>query len=125
MMGVLLQAPPPKMSEDKLQTFKTLDAGLETITADRHFPDEQLALTDWDPVKPLLDKEQSDEVHQSWSSPDWNVSGQGPKDVQTEFVSQWEDIFGWGGLLAQIAKIPKKLDEQFDNLYQGIPLLTR
>jgi hypothetical protein len=57
MMGVLLAAPPPFMSEDKLQTFKILDADRQNIEADLPFPAVVSAGKVWLGVAPPPDQE--------------------------------------------------------------------
>ncbi|RYC86244.1 hypothetical protein BFJ63_vAg10886 [Fusarium oxysporum f. sp. narcissi] len=134
MMGVSLIAPPPDMSQDKLQTFKILDANLERILSAKGFPDEQMALEHWDPVAPLKDdsipddapgkyKKQFEKVHEKWATPDWNEGHEG--DVQTGLVSRWAKAFKWDESLSKIAKIPDLVNKRFTNLYLEAPLLTR
>lgn len=128
MMGVELTAPPPKMSEDKLQTFKILDAQLESIPADKFFPVEKAALRDWDAVEPLADKEQFGTVHDKWASPDWNMEEAGSSletGVQKSFVSRWAEAFNWDANMSNMAKLPKRLDKRFGKLYLGAPQLTK
>ncbi|KAF4947853.1 hypothetical protein FGADI_10091 [Fusarium gaditjirri] len=134
MMGVSLIAPPPLMSQDKLQTFKILDANLERILSKEGFPDERQAVQDWDPVEPLHDdsipvgspgryKKQFEEIHMKWEKPDWNqIQG---ADVQTDLVSRWAKAFNWDESLSKIAKIPDLVNKRFTNLYLESPLLTQ
>ncbi|KAF9768837.1 hypothetical protein IL306_013797 [Fusarium sp. DS 682] len=134
MMGVSLIAPPPHMSQDKLQTFKILDANLERIISKKGFPDERKALRYWDPVEPLKDdsipddspgkyEKQFEEVHKKWENPDWNERP--GVDVQTDLVSRWAKAFNWDEPLSKIAKIPDLVNKRFTNLYLEAPLLTR
>ncbi|KAF4439608.1 putative transcriptional activator srcap-like protein [Fusarium austroafricanum] len=135
MMGVSLIAPPPQMSNDKLQTFKILDANLERIIAKKGFPDERKALRHWDPVEPLKDdsipddgpgkyKKQFEEVHKKWVTPDWKEKHEGD-DVQTDSVSRWAKAFNWDESLSKFAKIPDLVNKRFKNLYLEAPLLTQ
>ncbi|KAK3944843.1 hypothetical protein QBC46DRAFT_251239 [Diplogelasinospora grovesii] len=149
MMGVLLTAPPPFMSEDKLETFKILDADREDIDARKKFPAVVSASQDWAGVAPLPDgKAQWDAVHTAWKTPDWDksppaaaaagptgvaaggtpgekVENEDSPGVQTSFVALWTNVFGWDAALAKVAKIPSLLDKRFDNLYVASPLLTK
>jgi hypothetical protein len=123
MMGVLLQGPLAVMSKDTLKAFDILDAGLEDIPADKTFPDPGWSDESWEPDEPKEGAAQWDAVHVKWKSPDWN-DGEA-KDVQTGFVDTWAKTFGWDSALSGLAKIPKLLDERFNNLYVGAPLITK
>ncbi|KAK4152314.1 hypothetical protein C8A00DRAFT_16367 [Chaetomidium leptoderma] len=149
MMGVLLQAPPPFMSEDKLQAFKILDADLRNIDAHDNFPIPAPAASDqWVGAPPLEHEAQWDEVHKAWESPDWDISSapaaaaitaveggeeeeeeQGETgesaDVQTSFVKTWAAAFGWDAGLAAVAKMPSLLNSRFNQLYVAAPLVTK
>ncbi|KAH6844551.1 hypothetical protein B0I37DRAFT_377763 [Chaetomium sp. MPI-CAGE-AT-0009] len=73
MMGVLLYAPPPTMSEDKQQTFKILDANLKDIYANDPFPVPGPADDQWVGAPPLAHEAQWNEVHNAWAKPDWDT----------------------------------------------------
>jgi hypothetical protein len=122
MMGVLLLGPPAVMSEDTLKAFDILDAGLLDITGQK-FPNEEWSDAKWEPEKPKEGAEQWGIVHEKWKSPDWNDNK--TKDVQTSFVDMWASKFGWGDALSGLGKIPKFLDERFNDLYVGAPLVTK
>ncbi|RWA09800.1 hypothetical protein EKO27_g5282 [Xylaria grammica] len=131
MMGVSLTAPPPQMSDDRLQIFDILDADLQSLISEKPFPEPPPPHPYWDPVAPLPGAQQWADVRSTWEKPDWDtneVSGSGQKQaepgVQTQFVTGWAESFGWDVALAQLAKIPKKLDDLFDELYVAAPLLT-
>ncbi|KAM0188806.1 hypothetical protein ACHAPI_010415 [Fusarium lateritium] len=123
MMGVLMQGPPAVMSEDTLEAFDILDAGLEDLPADKNFPDPGWSDKSWEPDEPKKSASQWDVVHNKWKSPDWNEGE--ARDVQTSFVDTWANTFGWDAALSGFAKIPKLLDERFNNLYIGAPLTTK
>ncbi|KAF4332926.1 transcriptional activator srcap [Fusarium beomiforme] len=123
MMGVLMQGPPAVMSKDTLKAFDILDAGLEDLPADKNFPDPGWSDKSWEPDEPKKGAAQWDVVHDKWKSPDWNEGE--AKDVQTGFVDTWAKTFGWDSALSGLAKIPKLLDERFNSLYVGAPLITK
>ncbi|KAG5661276.1 hypothetical protein KAF25_005398, partial [Fusarium avenaceum] len=122
-MGVLMQGPPAVMSEDTLKAFNILDAGLEDLPADKSFPDPEWSDKSWEPDEPKKGAAQWHAVHDKWKSPDWNERRS--KDAQTGFVDTWAKTFGWDSALSGLAKIPKLLDERFDNLYVNAPLITK
>ncbi|KAK4136039.1 hypothetical protein BT67DRAFT_440170 [Trichocladium antarcticum] len=133
MMGVLLMAPPPFMSADKLQAFQILDADRQDLDGKKQFPVVVPASGDWLGVTPSPDQEpaaQWEAVRTAWETPDWDpASTSGPVaaeggGVQTSFVASWAKAFGWDGALAAMAKMPSLLDKRFDNLYVAAPLLT-
>lgn len=143
MMGVLLMAPPPFMSEDKLPAFNILDASLEDLDAEKKFPVPVSASKQWVGAEPQEGKPQWEEVHKLWATPDWDndhsatseedeeekdVEGEVREEkvsVQTKFVAMWAAAFGWDGMLAKVAKVPSLLDKRFDQLYVAAPLLTQ
>ncbi|EAQ91833.1 hypothetical protein CHGG_00068 [Chaetomium globosum CBS 148.51] len=146
MMGVLLHAPPPFMSEDKQQTFKILDAELKDIDANDSFPQPVSAGDQWVGAPPLEGAAQWDEVHKAWATPDWDsvpaaaaaeaageearegegeVEAEEPVSVQTMFVTDWATAFGWDKALSSIAKMPSLLNRRFDQLYVAAPLVTK
>ncbi|RYC79976.1 hypothetical protein BFJ63_vAg17138 [Fusarium oxysporum f. sp. narcissi] len=103
MMSVLMQGLPAIMSEDTLKAFNIL------------------AQDDWNPGKPKDGAEQWNDVHNKWSSPEWN---EGRGDVQQTFVDSWSENFGWGKASSEVAKLPKLLGERFADLYVEAPLIT-
>lgn len=151
MMGVLLYAPPPFMSEDKQQTFKILDAELKDIDAHDPFPLPVPADDQWVGAPPLKGAAQWDEVHKAWATPDWDSApaaaataaaapisavgagngaeeekaGEEPVSMQTMFVKDWATAFGWDKALASVAKMPSLLNRRFDQLYVAAPLVTK
>ncbi|KAL2131356.1 hypothetical protein VTI74DRAFT_5191 [Chaetomium olivicolor] len=133
MMGVLLRAPPPLMSEDKLPTFKILDAERTDIDAN-NFPVPAPAIDQWVGAPALEHEAQWNEVHKAWEAPDWDGSpaaaiaagGGGEEEkqgergeragTQTSFVKTWAAAFGWDAGLAKVAKMPSLLNSRFDEL---------
>jgi hypothetical protein len=150
MMGVLLYAPPPFMSEDKQQTFKILDAELKDIDAHDPFPLPVPADDQWVGAPPLKGAFQWDVVHKAWATPDWDTAPaaaaaaapipaveagrvaeeeekaeEEPVSMQTMFVKDWATAFGWDKALASVAKMPSLLNRRFDQLYVAAPLVTK
>ncbi|KAH6867557.1 hypothetical protein B0T10DRAFT_597168 [Thelonectria olida] len=131
MMGVLLHAPPPIMSQDTLKVFSILDADLRELPAIKPFPDEEWSNENWGPdTTPDQDKDaaQWDKVRQKWETPEWNEDDEHEKesqDVQTTFVQTWAEVFQWDSTLSSLAKIPKFLDQRFNDLYMTAPLMTK
>ena len=141
MMGVLLYAPPPFMSEDKQQTFKILDADLKDINANDTFPVPAPADDQWVGAPPLKGAAQWNEVHKAWATPDWDSAPavaatavvevkegeeedvEEPVSVQKMFVKDWATAFGWDQTLASVAKIPSLLNRRFGQLYVAAPLV--
>ncbi|KAK4665124.1 uncharacterized protein QC763_511180 [Podospora pseudopauciseta] len=154
MSGILLSAPPPKMSDDKLKVFDIIDSTLMEIESDRQFPLPTDCHKDWDPHPPR-NEEDDDEwtvVQKRWKTPLWNTDNE-PKhsavslavdsspeaaaqpivpmepktrDVQTDFVSAFVHAFNWdaGLKLPSLAKMPRKLEKRFGDLFVVPPMMT-
>jgi hypothetical protein len=93
MMGVLLTAPPPFMSEDKLPTSEIQDADREDIEADLPFPAVVSAREDWLGVAPLPDQEpaaQWEAVRATWEVPDWDKT-----PVEPRWRHRWRSGPSW------------------------------
>ena len=120
-MGLLLTAPPPTMSPDKLPASNLGDAELEELRAKRHFPPGQQSHPEWEPVAPLEGKEQWDVVHDNWQEPAWGMGEDGSKG----FVSKWAEVFKWDmPAMSQLAAIPTRLEKGFMDPYVAAPLVT-
>ncbi|KAF5667487.1 hexokinase [Fusarium denticulatum] len=100
MMGVLMQGPPAKMSEDTLKAFNILAQGERVLQAEKPFPETESPEDNWNSSKPK-DK--------------WNENGEGGSDVQQTFVDTWFETFGWGKALSSLGKLPKLLGERFSD----------
>ncbi|KAG5765872.1 hypothetical protein H9Q72_006076 [Fusarium xylarioides] len=124
MMGVLMQGPPAIMSEDTLKAFNILAQGERVLKAEKPFPETESPEDDWNPSKPKDGAEQWNDVHNKWSSPEWNEDGDRGGDVQQSFVDSWFETFGWGKTLSGLGKLPKLLGERFGDLYVEAPLIT-
>ncbi|CVL11755.1 hypothetical protein FPRO06_13055 [Fusarium proliferatum] len=124
MMGVIMQGPPAIMSEDTLKAFNILAQGERVLKAEKPFPDTESPEDTWDPSKPKDGPNQWKEVHNMWSSPEWNEGGDGGGDVQQTFVDSWFETFGWGKALSGLGKLPNLLDKRFEDLYVEAPLMT-
>ncbi|KAI3580495.1 hypothetical protein IWW34DRAFT_819555 [Fusarium oxysporum f. sp. albedinis] len=83
MMGVLMEGPPAIMSEDTLKAFNILAQGERVLKAKKPFPETESPEDDWNPGKPKDGAEQWNDVHNKWSSPEWN---EGRGDVQQTLV---------------------------------------
>ena len=123
MMGVLMQGPPAIMSEDTLKAFNILAQGARVLGAEKPFPETEYPEDAFNPSEPKAGAQQWDDVHDKWSSPEWNEGDDGG-DVQQSFVDSWSDKFGWGKALSGLAKLPKLLDKRFNDLYVEAPLIT-
>ncbi|EXK24695.1 hypothetical protein FOMG_18591 [Fusarium oxysporum f. sp. melonis 26406] len=121
MMGVLMEGPPAIMSEDTLKAFNILAQGERVLKAKKPFPETESPEDDWNPGKHKDGAEQWNDVHNTWSSPEWN---EGRGDAQQTFVDSWSENFGWGKALSEVAKLPKLLGERFADLYVEAPLIT-
>ncbi|EWG51742.1 hypothetical protein FVEG_10633 [Fusarium verticillioides 7600] len=123
-MGVLMQGPPAKMSEDTLKAFNILAQGERVLQAEKPFPETESPEDDWNPSKPKGGKEQWDDVHNKWSTSEWNEDGDGGSDVQQTFVDTWFEALKWRKALSGLGKLPKLLGERFGDLYVEAPLMT-
>ncbi|TXB97084.1 hypothetical protein FocTR4_00011139, partial [Fusarium oxysporum f. sp. cubense] len=112
MMDLLMQGPPAIMSGDTLEAFNILASGERVLKTKKPFPETESPEDAWNPSKPKDGAEQWNDVHNKWSSPEWN---EGRDDVQQTFVDSWSEIFGWGKALSGLAKLPKLLGERFDD----------
>ncbi|KAM5519639.1 hypothetical protein FOXYSP1_18063 [Fusarium oxysporum f. sp. phaseoli] len=83
MVGVLMEGPPAIMSEDTSKAFNILAQGERVLKAKKPFPETESPEDDWNPDKPKDGAEQWNDVHNKWSSPEWN---EGRGDVQQTFV---------------------------------------
>ncbi|EWY81740.1 hypothetical protein FOYG_15957 [Fusarium oxysporum NRRL 32931] len=89
--------------------FNILAQGERVLKAKKPFPETESPEDDWNPGKPKDGAEQWNDVHNKWSSPEWN---KGRGDVQQTFVDSWSENFGWGKALSEVAKLPKLLGER-------------
>jgi hypothetical protein len=121
MMGVLLTAPPPKMSKDKIKAFNIEDTDLQELDAKKNFPKPVASDSDWEPVTPLKGLLQWKAVLDKWSQPLWGTGEGG----QAGFVKAWATAFGWDETLEKVAAIPTRLDKKFIDLYVAAPLMTK
>jgi hypothetical protein len=144
MMGLRVTAPKPILSQDPYPKFDIADASLVELTAERYFkkPKDsnaklfapQPSFEDRLPPDPTKEetqqalKYQYDAVLEAWKAPVWEAT-----DVKT-FVSLWMSSLGWNvaagsdgssvGGLAEIAAIPEKTAEHFQDLYVAPALLA-
>lgn len=121
MMGVLLTAPPPYMAPDKLPTFNIEDADLQELRAEKIFPNSAPSHTEWEPEDPQTGVAQWKAVQDSWTNPSWGIGSEG----QMGFVGKWAEAFGWDNAMSQLAAIPMRLQEMFEELYVAAPLMTK
>ncbi|KAL5589969.1 hypothetical protein FOVSG1_011836 [Fusarium oxysporum f. sp. vasinfectum] len=112
MMDLLMQGPPAIMSGDTLEAFNILASGERVLKTKKPFPETESPEDAWNPSKPKDGAEQWNDVHNKWSSPEWN---EGRDDVQQTFVDSWSKIFRWGKALSGLAKLPKLLGERFND----------
>ncbi|CVL03625.1 uncharacterized protein FMAN_15091 [Fusarium mangiferae] len=92
MMGVLIQGPPTIMSEGILTAFNNLAQGERVLKAKKPFSEMESPEAAWAPSKPKDRPDQWKDVHNKWSSPEWNDDGDGGSDVQQTFVDSWFEI---------------------------------
>jgi hypothetical protein len=121
MMGVLLTAPPPIMSVDKLPTFNIADADLQALPAKRAFPTPTASHADWEPGAYPKDTTPWDAVRDYWVDPLWKTGDDG----QMGFVKTWTQALGWDQALAQVAGMPKRLYQKFGEVYVAAPEMTK
>lgn len=119
-----MQGPPAIMSQDTLKAFNILAQGERVLKAKKPFPEMESPEEAWDPSNPKDGPDQWKDVHNKWSSPEWNDDGNGGSDVQQTFVDSWFETFGWGKAMPGLGKLPKLLDKRFNDLYVEAPLIT-
>lgn len=121
MMGVLLTTPPPTMAPDKLPTYNIEDAQLQELRAEKNFPLPTQSHPEWEPSAPQEGPAQWKAVHDKWANPAWGTG----LDGQAGFVGKWAEVFGWDKAMSQLAAIPKRLNERFEDLYVAAPMMNR
>jgi hypothetical protein len=145
MTGILVTAPPPILSQDRMKKFKILEATLTPIQAVRGFPDKVPCYNDWAPEKPAEGGKQWDDVHDKWKTPTWDhdhkasretkfeeeeentvSQGSGAEDYRTRFVRLWAGAFKWDEkFLSSIAGLPNNMDRRFRQVFVAAPLMTK
>ncbi|KAF2144842.1 uncharacterized protein K452DRAFT_265255 [Aplosporella prunicola CBS 121167] len=120
LMGVEVKAPKPQMSQDPFPAFIVADADLQSLTAEKPFPDIQPVNSAWAPAKPLEVEKQYDEVLKYWRSPN------GGTDAQNSFVDSLARSYGWdeNDKMKDIAGIPDRLSKGFMDTYVAAPMVT-
>ncbi|KAF8535596.1 hypothetical protein BDD12DRAFT_892287 [Trichophaea hybrida] len=119
-MGVVITAPQPELSQDRLEKFNADKSLLQDIEAKDSFPTLVGSNRAWEPeAAPENPKpEQWEEVHKLWKDPEKG------RDAQAGFVNLWGQTFGWSKGKQLNSGIPKRLDLKFDNSYIAAPLVT-
>jgi hypothetical protein len=107
MTGILVTAPPPILSQDRIKKFKILEATLRRIKAGRAFPKEVPCYDDWVPDKPAKGVKQWDDVHDKWKTPMWDddnkasektmsdkdtASGDASKEMMSEKIGEEDTV---------------------------------
>ncbi|PHH66832.1 hypothetical protein CDD81_5964 [Ophiocordyceps australis] len=123
MMGVQITAPKPTMSPDPFPAYKVDDADLQSLPAEKAFPEFGNADTGSAPTKANTDvAQQFEDVLATWTKPTLGTGDDG----QQGFVSILAETLKWpsGSKLKEIASIPERLGKGFKNMYVAAPLLT-
>ncbi|PHH93130.1 hypothetical protein CDD83_510 [Cordyceps sp. RAO-2017] len=121
MMGVQITAPKPTISPDPFPAFKVADADLQSLIAERLFPQSVDTDAAWAPTESNADvKKQYQDALDGWTNP---AAG---ADMQKGFVGALADCLKWDNVkaLQSIAGIPERLKNGFMDSYVAAPLLT-
>lgn len=117
MMGVLVTAPGPKLSDEKIKKYRFEEAMLQDVFSPplkaMPFPEVKASSTNWLPLKPLAADGQWVAVKEAW----------GKELGQDESMDAWKRGFGWDNTL--LGHGPPVLLKSFDEFYMAAPLLCR
>lgn len=118
MMGVLVTAPGPILSDDKIKKYKFEKAMLQNVFSPpskaRPFPEVKASSTNWLPLKPLSADGQWGAVKEAW----------GKELGQDESINAWKRGFSWDDAELN-GHGPPVLLKSFDEFYMAAPLLCR
>lgn len=115
MMGVIIRAPDPVLSNDVIPKFNAVDAMSEEIFPqgeEKIFPPNAASSDNWLPLKAAQGSEQWSNVKTAW---------QAPKTNPQKTVDLWTNAFSWDTKLD--GSLPPILLKKFDELYLAAPLL--
>lgn len=116
MMGVLITAPDPVLSDDVILKYNVANAVPQSAFppgAAEPFPDVIASSTNWLPLKPNPEKDQWNAVRDAWRA----------EVGQQKSMDAWKGAFGWEDQLLGFG--PAVLLDNFDEFYMAAPLLCR
>lgn len=119
-MGVVISAPDPILSDDVIPKFNAVQEASENVfpeNEEKYFPTVESSNGDWLPLKGSGDTQWA-EVKAAWLSPKMGKAS--PKNT----VDLWSKVFAWSPTETLSGSAPTNLLQNFGDLYLEAPLLS-